>query len=58
MRKSRVRIPLKVQRVLGMQARAAVMPAGPADAAREIRRMRGAGDIATTTDELLALTRK
>lgn len=29
----------------------------PARAAREIRRMRGAGDVAMTTDEILALTR-
>lgn len=30
----------------------------PARAARQIRRMRGAGEVAMTTDEILALTRK
>jgi hypothetical protein len=30
----------------------------PARAAREVERMRGAGDVAMTTDEILALTRR
>lgn len=58
MRTSRVGIPLKVLRVLGVKMNTDAVRVEAADAAREIRRMRGAGEIATTTDEILALTRK
>jgi AbrB family looped-hinge helix DNA binding protein len=65
--KGQVTIPLEVRRALGIEAgtdvafeldpdgaRLVVDPAGTAAA---IKRMRGAGDVAMTTDEILALTR-
>jgi len=55
---------LEVRRALGIEAAPTVSfeldPDGarlivdPAGAAREIERMRGAGDVAMTTDEILA----
>ncbi|MEZ5123281.1 MAG: AbrB/MazE/SpoVT family DNA-binding domain-containing protein [Solirubrobacterales bacterium] len=66
--KGQVTIPLAVRRALGIEAGTDVSfeldPDGarlivdPAGAAREIERMRGAGDVAMTTDEILALTRE
>ena len=66
-RKGQVTIPLEVRRALGIEGgtdvafeldrRGARLVVEPARAAREIRRMRGAGDVAMTTDEILALTR-
>jgi AbrB family looped-hinge helix DNA binding protein len=67
-RKGQVTIPLEVRRALGIEAgtdvafeldrRGARLMVEPARAAHEIRHMRGAGDVAMTTDEILALTRK
>jgi AbrB family looped-hinge helix DNA binding protein len=66
--KGQVTIPLAVRQALGIQTgtdvafeldkRGARLVVEPARAAREIARMRGAGDMAMTTDEILALTRK
>jgi AbrB family looped-hinge helix DNA binding protein len=66
--KGQVTIPLKVRRALGIEAGTDVSfeldPEGarlvvdPAGAAREVKRMRGAGDGPMTTDEILALTRR
>jgi antitoxin PrlF len=66
--KGQVTIPLDVRQALGIQTgtdlafeldkRGARLVVEPAKAAREIARMRGAGDVAMTTDEILALTRK
>lgn len=65
--KGQVTIPLEVRRALGIEAGTDVSfeldPGGarlvvdPAGATAEIKRMRGAGDVAMTTDEILALTR-
>jgi AbrB family looped-hinge helix DNA binding protein len=66
--KGQVTIPLDVRRALGIHTgtdvafeldeRGARLVVEPERAAREIARMRGAGDVAMTTDEILALTRK
>lgn len=66
--KGQVTIPLDVRQALGIQTgtdvafeldeRGARLVVESARAAREIARMRGAGDVAMTTDEILALTRK
>lgn len=66
--KGQVTIPLDVRKALGIQTgtdvafeldkRGARLVVEPARAVREIARMRGAGDVAMTTDEILALTRK
>jgi AbrB family looped-hinge helix DNA binding protein len=66
--KGQVTIPLDVRQALGIQTgtdvafeldkRGARLVVEPARATREIARMRGAGDVAMTTDEILALTRK
>jgi antitoxin PrlF len=66
--KGQVTIPLDVRQALGIQTgtdvafkldeRGARLVVEPARAAREIAQMRGAGDVAMTTDEILALTRK
>ena len=66
--KGQVTIPLEVRRALGIEtgtdvsfeldSRGARLVVEPARAAREIRRMRGAGAGTMTTDEILALTRK
>ena len=65
--KGQVTIPLEVRRALGIEAGTDVsfqldpdgarLTVDPAGAAAEIKRMRGAGDVAMTTDEILALTR-
>lgn len=65
--KGQVTIPLAVREALGIRAGtdvefeldgdgARLVPHD--DAAAEIRRMRGAGDVELTTDEILALTRE
>jgi AbrB family looped-hinge helix DNA binding protein len=66
--KGQVTIPLEVRRALGIQTgtdvafeldeRGARLVVEPARVAREIAAMRGAGDVAATTDEILALTRR
>jgi len=66
--KGQVTIPLGVRQALGIHTGTDVafeldrlgarLIVEPARAAREIARMRGAGDVAMTTDEILALTRK
>ena len=66
--KGQVTIPLEVRRALGIETgtdvsfeldrRGARLVVELARAAREIRRMRGAGEGTMTTDEILALTRK
>ena len=66
--KGQVTIPLDVRQALGIETgtdvafeldkRGARLVVEPARAGREIARMRGAGDVAMTTDEILALTRK
>jgi antitoxin PrlF len=66
--KGQVTIPLEVRRALGIQAGSDVQFRLDDDgarlivdgqrAAREIRRMRAAGDVELTTDEILALTRR
>lgn len=56
-RKRRVRIPPKVRRVLSVKTNVAAR-IEPAEAAREIQRMRGAGEAGMEADEILALTRK
>jgi len=64
--KGQVTIPQDVREALGIRAGsdvrfeldgdgARLLPND--DAAAEVRRMRGAGDVAMTTDEILALTR-
>jgi AbrB family looped-hinge helix DNA binding protein len=65
--KGQVTIPLEVRRALGIEAGTDVsfqldpdgarLTVDSAGAAAEIKRMRGAGDVAMTTDEILALTR-
>jgi antitoxin PrlF len=65
--KGQVTIPIEIRQALGIETGTNVsfeldrdgarLVVEPARAAREIRRMRGAGDIAMTTDEILALTR-
>lgn len=66
--KGQVTIPLHVRRALGIETgmnvsfeldrEGARLVVEPARAAREVERMRGAGDVAMTTDEILALTRR
>ena len=66
--KGQVTIPLEVRKALGIQAGSEVRfeldDAGARlvldgdRAASQIRRMRGAGDVELTTDEILALTRR
>ncbi len=68
-RKGRVTIPLEVRRALGIEPGSDVgfelhddggarLVVDRGSAAAEISRMRGAGDIALTTDEILALSRE
>ncbi len=67
-RKGQVTIPLEVRRALGIQPGSDVEFELDGDGARlvvdreraaaEIARMRGAGDLEITTDEILALTRR
>ena len=66
--KGQVTIPQDVRQALGIHAgtdvafeldeRGARLVVEPERAAAEIKRMRGAGDVEMTTDEILALTRK
>jgi antitoxin PrlF len=66
--KGQVTIPLEVRRALGihpgsdvgfeLDARGARLLVDRDRAAREVARMRGAGDVELTTDEILALTRR
>ena len=66
--KGQVTIPLDVRRALGIRPgsdvefqvdeQGARMLVDRERAAREIERMRGAGDVELTTDEILALTRR
>ncbi|MBA3299142.1 MAG: AbrB/MazE/SpoVT family DNA-binding domain-containing protein [Thermoleophilaceae bacterium] len=66
--KGQVTIPLDVRRALGIQPGSDVnfqldeegarLIVDPDRAAAEIARIRGAGDVALTTDEILALTRR
>jgi antitoxin PrlF len=66
--KGQVTIPLEVRRALGIHPgsdvefevyeQGARMLVDPDHAAREVARMRGAGDVELTTDEILALTRR
>ena len=67
-RQGQVTILLEVRRALGIETgtevafeldrRGARLVVEPARAARQIRAMHGAGGVAMTTDEILALTRK
>ena len=67
-RKGQVTIPLEVRRALGIRAGSNVdfqlddhgarLVVDPRRAAAEVSRMRGAGDVELTTDEILALTRR
>jgi AbrB family looped-hinge helix DNA binding protein len=66
--KGQVTIPLEVRRALGIHpgsdvrfevdAQGARMLVDPERAAKEVARMRGAGDVKLTTDEIFALTRR
>jgi antitoxin PrlF len=66
--KGQVTIPLKVRRALGIHPgsdvefevdeQGARMLVDRDHVAREVARMRGAGDVELTTDEILALTRR
>jgi AbrB family looped-hinge helix DNA binding protein len=66
-RKGQVTIPLEVRRALGITPgievtfeigeHGARLVVERGDAAADIARMRGAGDVDLTTDEILALTR-
>ncbi len=66
--KGQVTIPLDVRRALGIHAgsdvgfqldnQGARLVVDPDRVASEIERMRGAGDVELTTDEILALTRQ
>jgi AbrB family looped-hinge helix DNA binding protein len=66
--KGQVTIPLEVRRALGigpgsevrfqLEQNGARLVVDRVGSAREIEQMRGAGDIALTTDEILALTRR
>jgi AbrB family looped-hinge helix DNA binding protein len=65
--KGQVTIPLEVRRALGihpgtnvefiLDGSGARLVVDPERAADEIERMRGAGDVELTTDEILAFTR-
>ena len=67
-RKNQVTIPLEVRRALGIRpgsdvefqldTEGARLVIDRERAAGEIARMRGAGDVELTTDEILALTRE
>jgi antitoxin PrlF len=67
-RKGQVTIPLDVRRALGIRPgsdvefevdeQGARMHVDRDRVAREVARMRGAGDVELTTDEILALTRR
>jgi antitoxin PrlF len=67
-RKGQVTIPLEVRRALGIRPGSEVefrldrdgarLVVDPDRAAGEIARLRGAGDVEMTTDEILALTRR
>jgi AbrB family looped-hinge helix DNA binding protein len=67
-RKGQVTIPLDVRQALGIHAgtevrfhlddRGARLVVDGDQAAREISRIRGAGDVELSTDEILALTRR
>jgi AbrB family looped-hinge helix DNA binding protein len=66
--KGQVTIPLDVRRALGIRPGSEVafelddqgarLVVDRDQVAREIEHMRGAGDVALTTDEILALTRR
>jgi antitoxin PrlF len=66
--KGQVTIPLEVRRALGIQTGSDVQFQLDVDGARlvdhqrraasEISRLRGAGDVGLSTDEILALTRR
>ncbi len=66
--KGQVTIPLEVRRALGitpgsdvgfeLDGQGARLVVDRDRAAREIERLRGAGDVELTTDEILALTRR
>jgi AbrB family looped-hinge helix DNA binding protein len=66
--KGQVTIPLEIRRALGIHAGSEVefrleeegarLVVGPRRAEREIARMRGAGDVDLSTEEILALTRR
>jgi antitoxin PrlF len=66
--KGQVTIPLEVRRALGIKpgtdvgfeldGEGARLVLDPERAASEVARMRGAGDVELTTDEILALTRR
>ena len=66
--KGQVTIPLEIQRALGIHAGSEVefqleddgarLVVGRQRAEREIARMRGAGDVDMSTNEILALTRR
>lgn len=66
--KGQVTIPLEIRKALGIQAGSDVqfeldgggarLVVGRQRAEREITRMRGAGDVDLSTDEILALTRR
>lgn len=66
--KGQVTIPLDVRRALGIQPGSDVvfqldeegarLIVDPDRAAAEVARIRGAGDVDLTTDEILALTRR
>ena len=66
--KGQVTIPLEVRRALGIEPGSDVrfeldvagarLVVGSGHVASEIKRMRGAGDVELSTDEILALTRR
>lgn len=66
--KGQVTIPQEIRRALGIKPGSHVefrldsdgarLVVDPERAAAEIERMRGAGDVELTTDEILALTRR
>lgn len=66
--KGQVTIPLEIRRALGIRAGSEVqfqldedgarLVVGRQRVAREIARMRGAGDVDLSTEEILALTRR
>ena len=66
--KGQVTIPLEVRRALGitpgsdvefeLDRRGARLIVDRASADREVARMRGAGDVELTTDQILALSRR
>jgi AbrB family looped-hinge helix DNA binding protein len=66
--KGQVTIPLEVRQALGIEPGSDVrfeldvagarLVVGAGQVASEIKRMRGAGDVELSTDEILALTRR